>query len=209
MMKGVIQTLPSTRFVCARTSFSPNFWWTLFLLFEWIHPSMWEGVCAAEQRTKNTKQPFFDRAFSALTDMRSEKDSHLAYCSWLTSNNDAFSRILDGTHEIWCAHIKNTRIHRQYRCFWFLLALYVELHFLTLWSTFRTWSWSKHESLCTSLRNHVMSTHSDPTPGCPDHFTTPHSHFHLFLPPLNFVRNEPVRAQIWKKFEIWLRSGHP
>jgi hypothetical protein len=50
----------------------------------------------------------------------------------LTSNNDAFSRILDGTHEIWCAHIKNTRIHRQCRCFWFLLALFVELHFLTL-----------------------------------------------------------------------------
>jgi hypothetical protein len=46
------------------------------------------------------------RAFSDLTDMRSEKHSHLAYCSWLTSKNDVFSRILDGTHEIWCTHIR-------------------------------------------------------------------------------------------------------
>ena len=30
----------STRFVCARTSFWTNFWWRLFLLFEWIHPSI-------------------------------------------------------------------------------------------------------------------------------------------------------------------------
>jgi len=29
----------STRFVCARTSFSTNFWSSLFLLWEWIHPS--------------------------------------------------------------------------------------------------------------------------------------------------------------------------
>ncbi len=29
----------STRFVCARTSFSTNFWSNLFLLWEWIHPS--------------------------------------------------------------------------------------------------------------------------------------------------------------------------
>jgi hypothetical protein len=29
----------STRFVCARTSFSTNFWSSLFLLCEWIHPS--------------------------------------------------------------------------------------------------------------------------------------------------------------------------
>ncbi len=27
--------------------------------------------------------------------------------------------IIDETHDLWCAHIKNTRIHRQYRCFWF------------------------------------------------------------------------------------------
>ena len=174
----------------------------------WMHEGAdlrsYVGGCVrsgtAHQKHKAT---CFARAFSALTDMRSEKHSHLAYCSWLTSNNDAFSRILDGTHEIWCAHIKNTRIHRQYRCFWFLLALYVELHFLTLWSTCRTCSWSKHESLCTSLRNHVMSTHSDPTPGCPDHFTTPHSHFHLFLPPLRTKRKEPVRAQIWKKLAFY------
>jgi hypothetical protein len=32
----------STRFVCARTSFSTNVtvWWSLFLLLEWIHPSI-------------------------------------------------------------------------------------------------------------------------------------------------------------------------
>ncbi len=129
------------------------------------------SVCSgtAHQKHKGTCSP---RAFSALTDMRSEKHSHLAYCSWLTSNNDAFAHILDATHDLWWTHIKNTRIHRQYRCFWFL-ALHVELYFLTLRSTCRTCSWSKHESWCTSLRNHVMSTHSDPTPDCPDHFTTP------------------------------------
>ncbi len=53
----------------------------------------------------------FVRAFSALTDMRSEKHSHLTYCSWLTSNNDAFTHILDDTHQLWCTHFKNTRIH--------------------------------------------------------------------------------------------------
>jgi hypothetical protein len=63
-----------------------------------------------------------------------------------------------------------------------------------------------------------MSTDSDPTPGCPDHFTTPHSHFHLFLSPFRTKRKEPVRAQILKnlfykivlqevKSVIWLRSG--
>ncbi len=30
----------STRFVCAWTSFSTNIWWSLFLLLEWIHPSI-------------------------------------------------------------------------------------------------------------------------------------------------------------------------
>ncbi len=30
----------STRFVCVRTSFSTNFWLSLFLLCEWIHPSI-------------------------------------------------------------------------------------------------------------------------------------------------------------------------
>ncbi len=40
MMKDVIQTLPSTRFVWTRTSYSTNFWWTVFLLFEWIHLSI-------------------------------------------------------------------------------------------------------------------------------------------------------------------------
>ncbi len=30
----------STRFVCVRTSFSTNFWSSLFLLWQWIHPSI-------------------------------------------------------------------------------------------------------------------------------------------------------------------------
>jgi hypothetical protein len=30
----------STRFVCVQTSFSTNFWSSLFLLWEWIHPSI-------------------------------------------------------------------------------------------------------------------------------------------------------------------------
>jgi hypothetical protein len=79
----------------------------------------------AHQKHKAT---CFARAFSTLTDMRSETYSHLTYCSWLTSNKNAFARIIDGTHDLWCAHIKNTRIHHQYRCFWFL-TLHVELHF--------------------------------------------------------------------------------
>ena len=68
----------------------------------------------AHQKHKAT---CFARAFSALTDMRSEKHSYLAYCSWLTSNNDVFVRSRDGTHDLWCAHIKNTRIHRQLSLF--------------------------------------------------------------------------------------------
>ena len=73
-------------------------------------------VCSGTAHQKY-KATWFARAFSALTDMRSEKHSHLAYCSWLTSNNDAFARILDVTHELWCAHFKNTRIHRQLSIF--------------------------------------------------------------------------------------------
>ena len=38
----------------------------------------------------------------------------------LSSKNDAFARMLDGTYELWCAHIKDTKSHRQNRCFWFL-----------------------------------------------------------------------------------------
>ena len=59
---------------------------------------------------------------------------------------------------------------------------YVELHFDTSWSTWRSFSYSKHECSSTSLRKHVVPTHSDSTPGCPAPFTTPHSLFLLFLP---------------------------
>ena len=88
----------------------------------WMHEGAdlrsYVGGCVrsgtAHQKHKAT---CFARAFSDLTDMRSEKHSHLAYCSWLTSNNDAFARILDATHELWCAHFKNTRIHCQLSLF--------------------------------------------------------------------------------------------
>ena len=63
---------------------------------------------------------WFVRAFRALTVLRAEKHSHLPCCSWLSSKNDAFARILDGTYELWCAPIQNTRSHLQDRCFWFL-----------------------------------------------------------------------------------------
>ena len=88
----------------------------------WMHEGAdlrsYVGGCVrsgtAHQKHKAT---CFARAFSALTDMRSERHSHFAYCSLLTSNNDAFARILDDTHELWCAHFKNTRIHCQLSLF--------------------------------------------------------------------------------------------
>jgi hypothetical protein len=52
--------------------------------------------------------------------MRTEKHSHLVCCSWLSSKNDDFTRILDDAYEPWCTPTKNTRSHRQHRCFWFL-----------------------------------------------------------------------------------------
>jgi hypothetical protein len=59
----------------------------------------------------------------------------------------------------------------------------VTVHFDILFITRRTCSYSQHESFCTSLRKHVTPAHSDWTPDCPTPFTTPHSHFLLFLPP--------------------------
>ncbi len=56
-------------------------------------------------------------------------------------------------------------------------------HILDVAYTRRTCSWSQHESFCTSLRKYVVPVHSDWTSGCPAPFTTPHSHFLLFLPP--------------------------
>ncbi len=102
----------------------------------WMHEgadlrSYMGGCVRSGTSHQKHKAACFARAFPALTDMRSERHSHFAFCSLLTSNNDAFTHILDGTHDLWCAHIKNTRIHRKYRCFWFL-ALHVELHFHTL-----------------------------------------------------------------------------
>jgi hypothetical protein len=88
----------------------------------WIHEGAdlrsYVGGCVRNGTAHQKRQATcFDRAFSALTDMRSEKHSQLAYCSWLTSNNDAFARILDDTPELWCTHFKNTRIHCQLSLF--------------------------------------------------------------------------------------------
>ncbi len=90
--------------------------------FRWMHEgadlrSYVAGCVRSGTSHQKHKATCFARAFSALTDMRSEKHSHLAYCSWLTSYNDAFARILDSTHELWCAHFKNTRIHCQLSLF--------------------------------------------------------------------------------------------
>ncbi len=92
-----------------------------------------EGPCAAEQRTKNTMQPGLSGPFLPSL-MRTEKHSHLACCSWLSSKNDAFARILDDAYGLWYTPTKNTRNHRQHRCFWFLV-MYVAVHFDSLCST--------------------------------------------------------------------------
>ena len=145
----------------------------------WLHEGadlswyVWGHVRSGTAHQKHSAT-WFVRVFRVLTVTRAEKHSHLACCSWLSSKNDAFAHILDGTYELWWAPIKNTRSHCQDRCFSFL-ALYVELHFHTRWSTWRSSSCSKHESFCTSLRKHVVPAHSDRTPGCPGPFTSPHS----------------------------------
>jgi hypothetical protein len=71
----------------------------------WMHEGedmrSYVGGCVrsgtAHQKHKAT---CFERVFRVLTVMRSEKHAHLAYCSWLSSNNDTFERILDGTYEL-------------------------------------------------------------------------------------------------------------
>ena len=88
----------------------------------WMHEGadLWSyvgGCVRSGTEHQKHKATCFTRPFSALTDMRSEKHSHLPFCSWLSSNNDAFARILDDTHDRWCANIKNTRIHRQLSLF--------------------------------------------------------------------------------------------
>ena len=159
----------------------------LTCICRWIHERtdlwwyVWGSVCCGTVDQKHNTT-WFTRVFRVLIVMRSEKHTHLSCCSWLSSKNDTFSSIVDDTYENWCAPIKNRKTLREHRCFWFLV-LYVELYFHTLWSICRTSSFSKHESLWSSLRNHVVSTHSDWTPVCPDPFKPPHSLFLLFLTP--------------------------
>jgi hypothetical protein len=79
------------------------------------------------RHTKNTMQPGLP-VFRVLTVMRTDKQSYLTCCSWLSWKNDVFARILDDTYKLWCTPIKNTRSHRQNWCFWFL-TMYLELYF--------------------------------------------------------------------------------
>ncbi len=53
-------------------------------------------------------------------------------------------------HEISYAHMKNTTIHRDNH-FVGLLHVSLQLHFHTLWITWRSWLYSKHECLSTRL----------------------------------------------------------
>ena len=71
---------------------------TLTCSCRWMHEgadlrSYMGGCVRSGTSHQKHKAACFARAFSALTDMRSERHSHFAYCSWLSSNNDAFARI--------------------------------------------------------------------------------------------------------------------
>jgi hypothetical protein len=69
-----------------------------------------------------------------------------------------------------------------------------EVYFHTIWSTWRVWTWTKHECLCTSLWLHHAAcatripTHSVLTPGCPALYTTTHTLFHFLLSTSRTVR---------------------
>jgi hypothetical protein len=73
--------------------------------------------------------------------------------------------------------------------------------------TFRNCSCSKRESLCTSLRKYVLSTHSDSTSDCPVHFTTPHSWLRLGVS--SSLKNQYWRT-IFNSLSVSLSfSSHP
>ena len=88
--------------------------------------------------------------------------------------------MVHGIYDVCCTHIKHTNSHRPNRGFWFHVVS-TQLHFGTLWRTWRTCSRSKHESFCTSLRQHVVPTHSDWTPDCLTPFTNTHELSLLYL----------------------------
>jgi len=68
-MKDVIQTLPRTRFVWTRTSCSTTFWWTVFLLFEWIHPSI-DQQCSYTDAEHMTPETLYTNQTSFLNMVR-------------------------------------------------------------------------------------------------------------------------------------------
>ncbi len=145
--------------------------------------------------------------------MRTEKHSHLVCCSWLSSKNDDFTHILDGTYELWWEPTKNLEKPPSTSLFLVPRAVVTE-HFDTLCITRRTCSCSQHESFFTSLRKYVVPAHSDWTPVCPAPFTTPHSHFLLFLPPFfkaqkGFIKKKKVLFIINRESEsyLWMRVG--
>ncbi len=45
---------------------------------------------------------------------------HMFHQTCVRRQNDAFTCMLDGTYELWFAHIKYTKRHRQNHCFWCL-----------------------------------------------------------------------------------------
>jgi hypothetical protein len=88
-------------------------------------------------------------------------------------------------------------------------------HFHVLWRTKRTCSNSTQESFSTSLRKHVVPTHFDWTPDCPDPFTTTHPPFLLYLSPFltEESSNNSWRLVSWERILLhskmwnWLRNG--
>ncbi len=54
----------STMFVCERTSFSTNFWSNLFLLWEWIHPSIQQQCSHADAEHMTQETLYVNQAIS-------------------------------------------------------------------------------------------------------------------------------------------------
>ncbi len=109
---------------------------------------------------------WFVRVFRVLTVMRSDNHSYLTCCSRLSSKNDVFTHIVDVTYEIWCTPIKNTTHHRQNHCFWFL-GLFRGTPFWHILKHMTEFLVLETRMFLTTLRKHVIPTHSDSTPGCP------------------------------------------
>jgi hypothetical protein len=92
----------------------------------------WEGACAAEQRTKNTKQPAL-LFYPHRHEVRKALALSILFvlgCQPTTMPSHTFLM----AHMKFGAHTSKTRESTvNYRSFWFL-ALYVELHFCTIFT---------------------------------------------------------------------------